>query len=229
MSRPKLGELLVDAGVVDEMQLEAALGEQKNWGERLGQTLLQMGVLDEETLVRTLARQLAIPVVWLRGKRIKPDVIELLDADYIQKNRVLPVLLDQRGSRTLILAMEDPCNIEVIDTVCRQTGVPVKPALAAPSELDDAIGRHVVSDLEDSLYGASFAVEEETGPDLVQMQQEAKPNDTEPEAAEAGAPSNAVVLRALTQLLVEKGIFTREELIARLGALSDDPEQSPVA
>jgi len=96
MLRPKLGELLVDAGVVDEMQLEAALGEQKNWGGRLGQTLMQMGVLDEETLVRTLARQLAIPVVWLRGKRIKPEVVELLHDDFIRKHRVLPVLLDQR-------------------------------------------------------------------------------------------------------------------------------------
>ena len=232
MSRPKLGELLVDAGVVDEMQLEAALGEQKNWGERLGQTLLQMGVLDEETLVRTLARQLAIPVVWLRGKRIKPEVIELLSSDFIQKNRVLPVLLDQRGTRTLILAMEDPCNIEVIDAVARDAGVPVKPALAAPSELDDAIGRHVVSDLNDSLYGASFAVEEETGPDLIQMQQETEPNWGGPAPDETSAPdtpSNAVVLRALTQLLVEKGVFTREELIERLGALSDDPQASSVA
>jgi type IV pilus assembly protein PilB len=223
-----LGELLVDAGVVDEMQLEAALGEQKNWGERLGQTLLQMGVLDEETLVRTLARQLALPVVWLRGKRIKPEVVELLKPDFIQKKRVLPVLLDQRGNKTLILAMEDPCNVEVIDTVCRQTGVIVKPALAAPSELDDAIGRHVVSDLDDSLYGAQFAVEEETGPDLVQMQQETKPPAAEP-AEEEPTPSNAVVLRALTQLLVEKGVFTREELVERLGALSDASESPPVA
>jgi len=228
MSRPKLGELLVDAGVVDEMQLEAALGEQKNWGERLGQTLLQMGVLDEETLVRTLARQLALPVVWLRGKRIKTEVVELLKPDFIQKKRVLPVLMDQRGNKTLILAMEDPCNIEVIDTVCRQTGVAVKPALAAPSELDDAIGRHVVSDLDDSLYGAQFAVEEETGPDLVQMQQETTPLAAE-SAEEETTPSNAVVLRALTQLLVEKGVFSREELIERLGALRDGSEKSPAA
>jgi type IV pilus assembly protein PilB len=225
MSRPKLGELLIDAGVVDEMQLQAALGEQNNWGQRLGQTLLQMGVLDEETLVRTLARQLAIPVVWLRGKRIKPEVVELLKDDFIQKHRVLPVLMDQRGRRTLILAMEDPCNIDVIDTVRRETGVEVKPALAAPSELDDAIGRHVVSDLGDSLHGASFAVEEDSGPDLVQMQQETTPMATPEPAQDEAAPSNAVVLRALTQLLVEKGVFSREELIQRLSALRDEPEK----
>lgn len=220
LSRPKLGELLVDAGVVDEMQLEAALGEQSNWGERLGQTLLQMGVLDEETLVRTLARQLALPVVWLRGKRIKPEVVEMLPADFIQQNRVLPVLFDQRGRKTLILAMEDPCDLAIIDAVVRQTHVEVKPVLAAPSELEDAIGRHVTSDPNDSICGAQFALGNESTPDLVQMQEESRPASQEELApATEPEPSNDVVLRALAQLLVEKGVFTREELIERLGAV----------
>ena len=151
--------------------------------------------------------------------------MELLSDEFIRKHRVLPVLLDQRGGKTLILAMEDPCNVEVIDDVCRQTRITVKPALAAPSELDDAIGRHVTSELDDSLYGADFAVDGETGPDLVQMQQETTPLTPPDSVQEEASPTNATVLRALTQLLVEKGVFTREELIDRLGALSDEPEK----
>ena len=66
--RPKFGEILVQAGAIDEMQLRAALGEQKRWGQRLGVTLVKMGIIEERDLVRALARQLEIPVVQLEGK-----------------------------------------------------------------------------------------------------------------------------------------------------------------
>ncbi len=56
--RPKLGELLVMAGAIDQTQLGAALAEQRKFGRPLGTTLVRMGFLDEEALVRTLARQL---------------------------------------------------------------------------------------------------------------------------------------------------------------------------
>lgn len=220
MSRPKLGELLVDAGVIDEMQLESALGEQGNWGKRLGQTLLELGVLDEETLVRTLARQLAIPVVWLRGKRIKPEIVALLPDDFIQKHRCLPVLLDERAGKTLVLAMEDPCDLDVIDAATYRSQIEVRPALAAPSELDDAIDRHVAPDPNDSCYGTQFAQDEETTPpDLVRMTTD--PSVPPPDEEQSG-PSSQAILKALTQLLVEKDVFTREELIERLGALADE-------
>jgi hypothetical protein len=60
--RPKLGELLVMTGAIDQTQLGAALAEQRRFGHPLGTTLVRMGFLDEEALIRTLARQLKLPI-----------------------------------------------------------------------------------------------------------------------------------------------------------------------
>ena len=70
--RPKLGELLVMAGAIDQIQLGAALADQRQFGHPLGATLVRMGFLDEEALIRTLARQLKLPIAWLRGMGICP-------------------------------------------------------------------------------------------------------------------------------------------------------------
>ena len=65
--RLKLGEMLVAKGLIGEAQLAAALSEQRRWGKRLGMTLVLMGCLEEETLVRTLAAQLKLPVARIRA------------------------------------------------------------------------------------------------------------------------------------------------------------------
>ena len=76
--RPKLGELLVMAGAIDQTQLGAALAEQRRFGHPLGTTLVRMGFLDEEALIRTLARQLKLPIAWLRGKWVEQAVLSAL-------------------------------------------------------------------------------------------------------------------------------------------------------
>jgi MSHA biogenesis protein MshE len=76
--RPKLGELLVMAGAIDQTQLGAALAEQRRFGRPLGATLVRMGFLDEEGLIRTLARQLKLPIAWLHGKWVEQEVLSAL-------------------------------------------------------------------------------------------------------------------------------------------------------
>ena len=77
MGQPlKIGELLVRAGFIDEMQLRAALSQQNDWGHRLGVTLIEMGFLEELDLVRALAQQLQLPIVQLTGKRVESEVLE---------------------------------------------------------------------------------------------------------------------------------------------------------
>ena len=239
--RPRLGELLVDAGVIGEEQLAQALSRQQQNPLRLGKTLLQMQALDEETLTRTLARQLSVPVAWLRGKRIRGELLELVPRELIERHRCLPVQLDDRGEKTLLLAMEDPSDIAAIDAIATSTGLAVRPVLAAPSELDDAIARHFEIDPGDSLSQVEFVDDEDSRPDLLSIENKA-PAPTvhalpplqamSPPAAsqpEATAVADDLVLRALTQLLVEKGVFTREELIERLGALAGktpDPSEA---
>jgi hypothetical protein len=141
--RPKLGQLLIGAEVIVEGQLAAALDEQKQTGHPLGMTLVTMGFLDEETLVRTLARQLSLPIAWIRGKKIRQPVLELVPASIVGAHRCLPVRVDdQGGNKILLLAMEDPADSLVLDAVALAAGMPVRPVLAAPSELEESIQRH---------------------------------------------------------------------------------------
>lgn len=244
--RQRLGDLLVAAGVIDDAQRQQALDEQTRTGRRLGATLLGMEALDEETLTRTLARQLSLPVAWLRDRRVRREVLDLVPRELIEKHRCLPVQRHDRGEPTLLLAMEDPSDVAAIDEIATHTGLAIQPVLAAASELEDAIQRHRPVDPGDSLASAEFLRDDDSGPDLLAMEvrdlDHAEAAPLSPVAAAGQAPPlaspapalppsappprpNDLVLRALTQLLVEKGIITRKELIDRLGKLgADDAE-----
>jgi type IV pilus assembly protein PilB len=278
--RLKLGEMLVAKGLISDQQLTAALAEQRRWGKRLGMTLVLMGSLEEETLIRTLAAQLKLPVARIRGKRVSNEVIELVPVELAEKHRCLPLFMkDQGGSRELFLAMEDPSDLDAQGELGFRIGYRIRPVLVAPTELEDALQRHyhwtavagapspplspvstVARDSEQpSLPEPMEAPFEDTEPELRAAAAAAasteEPGDTQPDppdieraAAELGdfeapeskpAPRSApapqaepalrtpsgsmspdVILRALSQLLVEKGVLSRDELVERLRTLA---------
>jgi len=226
-SKPKLGELLVQAGVIDTAQLNAALGEQRQWGKPLGMTLVRMGMLDEDTLVQTLASQLKVPVVKLTGKTVNPEVLAQVPQELARKHRCLPLLLnDEGGQRVLYLGMEDPSDLEALDQIGFHVGGKVKPVLVAPGELEDAFALHAQwgasapvataaagseSDIDDIQFGDEpFAVASESSPSS---------DATVAPVSDASTPSQTAMLRALGQLLVEKGIITRDEFVERVRAV----------
>jgi len=226
--KPKLGELLVEAGVIDDAQLMSALGEQRKWGRPLGMTLVRMGFVKEDALIDILANQLKLPVVKLSGKRVNPEVLARVPADLAEKHRCIPLLVnDEGGQQVLYLGMEDPADLGALDEISFRLGEKVKPILVAPSELDEALGRHyhwaasVGSPLEpDGERDDEDEQEFIEIPSAEEPEMDAAP--AEPEAAaesphaDRGAVPPAAILRALTQLLVEKGVITRDELVARL-------------
>ena len=244
--RRRLGDILLAAGAIDEAQLQAALGEQKKWGRPLGATLVDMGMLDEIEMTRALAAHLELPVVQLGGKRVNSETLELVPRELAEKWRCLPLLTRVQGPSTVLyLCMADPTNCDALDDVAFQVEMGVQPVLAAPSEIDDAILR-LYGAIEQKLPD----LRDETLPDLIDSRSDSsddalpalgdepefigldEPNA--PEAAEvpglpSGSPepaavadefSNETMLRAIAQLLVERGIFTRDELIGRLTAVA---------
>lgn len=259
----KLGELLIKTGAIQPDQLEAALEKQKLWGRPLGITLVRMGSIDEQTLVRTLATQLKLPVVQLQGKRVNPEVLELVPVDLSEKYRCLPLLVDGVGeSKVLFLGMEDPADREAVAEISHQIGMRVEVVLVAPSELDECIHRHYHWASMDFGVGArlgepgSSADRELSRPgpgssqghgsrlegmgladsgsvadeelSFLEMPGESDPilfaasEEFAPEAPQAPAPPSTgddAMLRAIAQLLIEKGIFSRDELVKRLQAV----------
>src|SRR4051794_8224772 len=103
----RLGEILLDAGVIDEVQLSAALAEQKKWGGKLGRTLVEMGYVDEDSMALALSRQLGLPVIDLDHAPLSPDVPKLLRLDVAERYGVFPVGADTKH-KILHVATPDP-------------------------------------------------------------------------------------------------------------------------
>jgi len=243
--KTKLGDILVEAGVIDAAQLAAALGEQKKWGRPLGMTLVRMGLLEEVDLVRTLSEQLDLPMARMRGKRVAPEVLEIVPMELAEKHRCLPLFLKQEGgAQALFLAMEDPADLGAVDEVSFRIGIKVRPVLVAPSELDEALHRHyhwACVSVDATPLGSTQAAPEDSGPEdsgdqalelldfdaaasqpiaAEELDSEPSGPGTEPQLHQASPVQADAILRALTQLLVEKGVITRAELVDRLGALA---------
>jgi type IV pilus assembly protein PilB len=228
--KPKLGDLLVQTGAIDEAQLKSALGEQRQWGRPLGMTLVRMGFLDEDTLVHTLASQLKLPVVKLGGKQVNPEVLERVPVDLAEKHRCIPLLVNNEGGHeVLYLGMEDPADLEALDDLSFRLGEKVRPVLVAPTDLEVALQRHYhwasyADGATESRDGAGANGE----PEGVERPSEGEPGVSplradslsveSHHATHAAVPPEAI-LRALTQLLVEKGVITRDELVARVSAV----------
>lgn len=166
--RPKVGEILVAAGIIDELQLASALGEQTRWGRRLGLTLVKLGMVQEGQLVRALAKQFDLPVASLSGKKIAPEVIALVPAKTAIEHSVIPLFVKKEGRKeSLFLGMEEPSDLLVLDELAFRTGMQIRPVMVGPSELGEALDRYYsskpatpsASGLPDPLRGADTVSE----------------------------------------------------------------------
>lgn len=139
----RLGEILVEAKMIDDFQLRSALSDQKRWGQPLGVTLLKLGFLEEDEMVRVLSRQLDVPIVDLRNKRIAPEVLSAIPIQVAEKLRCIPLFKKTDSGRdVLYLGMEDPTDLSVLDDLVFRIGIDIRPVLVGPNQLTEAIERH---------------------------------------------------------------------------------------
>jgi type IV pilus assembly protein PilB len=223
----KLGDMLKEAGLIDDFQLQSALSHQRNWGGKLGSIFIELEFIREEDLARVIAEKLRTPYVNLFEPEIPENVIKLIKAEIAKKYHVIPA---KRDKGILILAMSDPLDIEAIDEIRFITGLNIKPSLALESEIRDAIkkyydGEEVVRKQTDALFyqGAHSSggkMEIIRGSDL-SMQKETE-NDaassilSKDESAHQGLQDTRIRLEALTTLLIEKGLISRDELVSMI-------------
>jgi len=139
MGRQRLGEMLIEAGAIDHLQLKAALADQRRWGRPLGRTLVELRLIREEDLVRVLARQLGLQSVDLDRLNIPPLVIELVPAHLARQHNVVPFASPMKF---IDVAMLDPTNLGVIDEIRIRTQLNVRPYLAGPKMIERAIDKY---------------------------------------------------------------------------------------
>ncbi len=145
--KKKLGERLIDAGLIDEIQLAVALGMQKQTGLKLGQQLLKLGFLSEEELSPFLSEQVDMSIS-LSQRNISAQTIKSIPQDLAFKYKVCPVAFD---GKTIVLAMSDPKDITVIDDLVFRLGKKIHPVRALEWDIDTALLKYYSDFTDDEL------------------------------------------------------------------------------
>ncbi len=139
MARKRLGEILLEAGLIDEATLRVALTEQRRFGGHLGRVLVDMKKVVEEDLVAALSRQLAVPVIELDHIEIPQVVIELVPGEMAEAYSLIPFA---QPMKFLDVAMGDPTNQTAIDELRVRTQLNVRTYLAGPKAMERALFRY---------------------------------------------------------------------------------------
>jgi hypothetical protein len=255
--RKQLGQMLIEAGAIDEATLRTALADQRRWGRPLGRTLVELRLIREEDLVRVLGQQLGLPSVDLDRVNIPKAVTELVPAALAFQHNIMPFA---QPMKFLDVAMLDPTNLGIVDELRIRTQLNIRPYLAGPKMIERALMKYYGAQIGHTL--SDYEIPNDVGPARKRSQTEEresvaigadlrdglKPfpggppqpartrdtllggaavtiNDRDKEIdalqqriskLEALVARDEDVLRKLLALLIEKGLATREEILARL-------------
>ena len=136
--KKRIGEMLLEAGIIDETQLKAALGHQRQWGCRLGQALVDLKLATEADIVRALSVKFGFEVAKLDA--LEPygheQAVKLVARDFAIRNNVFPMWAD---TANVTVAMSDPTNLAIVDEIRFRTGRRVKVCIAGDHEVAEAV------------------------------------------------------------------------------------------
>jgi type IV pilus assembly protein PilB len=138
----RIGDQLVNDGIVTREQLTKALEDARQNGTRVGFSLVKLGFVGENDLVRALAKQHRVPAVDLERVKLDPKVLKLIPGEIAVKHQVLPL---RRVGRTLTVAMANPTDLGVIDDLKFITRFDIEPVIAGELTLKKTIEKEYES------------------------------------------------------------------------------------
>lgn len=152
--RKRIGELLIDQGLIDEDKLHQGLEEQKKTKLQLGKCLVNLKFITEKQLVDVLSAQLDIQHVVLENFNFNKVLVKLIPEDLARRYKVIP-LFEREG--VLTIAMADPTNLRTIDHLKFKTGKGIDPVIAEEKSITTAIEKNYASTVEQmsELLGAA--------------------------------------------------------------------------
>ncbi|MHA7631891.1 GspE/PulE/PilB domain-containing protein [Corallococcus sp. M7] len=165
--RKKIGELLVQAGVVTDEQVKQALASgRRGQGRKLGEVLVSMGLCTGRDIARALAAQHELPFVEI-PEYIPHAVSSLVSMDFQTEHRVLLFAAEQDGrSEKIHVAVEDPGNLMLVDELRFQLRKPLKVFVAAPDDMEQALSRGRGEPL-DIVEAEPMDMDEDDSPDIL--------------------------------------------------------------
>ncbi len=171
--KKRLGEMLIEEGLISEDQLKEALVEHKRAGLKLGEYLIQKGVVRESQIIDMLSRQLKIEKYDPSKYPVDNSLANILPYSIAQKYNVAPI---KKKGFLLKVATVDPMDIEALDTIETHTNLEVEPVICSQRELTQIMTAiyglttglmSVIGGMEDLQYrGAEEETEKEDIRDL---------------------------------------------------------------
>src|SRR5919106_6189612 len=134
--RKKLGECLIQAGLITEDDLQTALTEHKRTGERLGAVLVRLNLATERQIAKALAYQLGFPYLNLAENPPDPTIVTLIPKEVALKRSCVAIRLDKN---LLTVAMADPLLFSLVQDLEFQTGYRIKQVVATRADILESI------------------------------------------------------------------------------------------
>jgi diguanylate cyclase (GGDEF)-like protein len=128
-----LGQVLIDAGLIRESDLQDALKQHFQTGQRLGEVLLSMKLVEADQIGRILERKLGVPYVSLEQTQPSKEFSFLLNPEFLTAHEVIPLGFDKEK---LILGMADPLDTKTLEKITSMTGYAIAPRLVFRKELE---------------------------------------------------------------------------------------------
>ena len=221
MARKRLGEILIEAGIITPEKLQLALKEQQRWGGQLGEIFVKKGMVSEKVLVQALSKQLKFPIVDVSKLTLNTELKNLVPESFASQHCLIPF---RKDGKFLDIAMSRPVNIAIMDELRIRTQMNIRPHLAGPSEITKAIQVNYGygGSMHESRYFQNNEIDFELDTPIPRARTN---NDTELREAEIVALQKRLlkleglvardenVIRRLMGLLIKKGVATREEIL----------------
>jgi len=139
--KQKLGDYLVEAGLVDEFTLLRVLAEEEK-SQTIDEVLKGTGVLDDESIAKSLAKQLKLPFIHLQELRIPQEVIDIVPVELAKTHLLVPVKI---SDGKFLVAMVNPLDAEALQVLRMTTNKRIEVAVAARDDILGAVVKYYPS------------------------------------------------------------------------------------
>ena len=140
--KPKIGEILLQNGLIKRPQLSRALESQKSNPRKLGEVLVDLGFIEEAKLVEVLADIFRLPYIRLADIIIDETALRLISADFMQAHKILPVTFKDG---ILTVATHNPLDVSLLQELQIKCGYPVSPAITSLAEINEHLAEFILA------------------------------------------------------------------------------------
>jgi type IV pilus assembly protein PilB len=211
----KIGEVLVERGIITQKQLDQALDYQRSIGGKLGTILVKLRFVKEEQLTSLLADQQALSSVKLADIEVTKELMDLIPREIVEKHEVIPV---KKEGGTLTVAMSDPTDFPTIEEIRFVSGLAIEAVLITRSEAQKAINQYFYGGGSEGAVTASSRGKASLHDITRQARGQGKPSVAPGGTIDDIDAPPGRMMKVIAAMLVEKGVIDLKELKKRAEA-----------